>query len=147
MNFTFLKINSVSPFFLALTLANPLSAATTEYNLDNGLNLIVQEDHRAPVAVVQIWYKVGGSYEYDGITGISHFLEHMMFKRTLNLKTGEFSRKVSERGGRENAFTGVDYTAYYQQWAAENVGLSFQLEAERMQNLVIDEEEFIKEKK
>ena len=147
MNFTFKKNTCLLAFFSLLSAVSTVFAATTEYNLKNGLKLIVQEDNRAPVAVVQIWYKVGGSYEYDGITGVSHFLEHMMFKRTLNLSSGEFSQKVSERGGRENAFTGADYTAYYQQWSVENVGLSFELEAERMQNLVIEEGEFLKEKK
>ena len=147
MNFIFKRNSCFLCFFLLISVVSSVFAATTEYNLENGLKLIVQEDNRAPVVVVQIWYKVGGSYEYDGITGVSHFLEHMMFKRTLNLSSGEFSRKVSERGGRENAFTGSDYTAYYQQWSSENVGLSFELEAERMQNLVIDEGEFLKEKK
>lgn len=118
---------------------------THEYKLDNGLELIVQEDHRAPVAVVQVWYRVGSSYEHDGITGISHALEHMMFKRTKKLKTGEFSELVAARGGRENAFTSYDYTAYFQQWSAKNIALSFELEAERMSNLVIDDEEFAKE--
>lgn len=139
------------PLFCFLTLAvTALAAAaddprTHEFHLDNGLELIVQEDHRAPVAVVQVWYRVGSSYEHDGITGVSHALEHMMFKRTKSLDTGEFSRIVSANGGRENAFTGSDYTAYFQQWSAENVELSFELEAERMQNLVIDGEEFDKE--
>ena len=118
---------------------------THEYTLDNGLALIVQEDHRAPTAVVQIWYRVGGAYEHDGITGVSHALEHMMFKETESLATGEFSKIVAARGGRENAFTGTDYTAYFQQWSADNVEESFRLEAERMHRLVISDEEFAKE--
>ncbi len=118
---------------------------THEYRLDNGLELIVQEDHRAPVAVVQVWYRVGGAYEHDGLTGISHALEHMMFKGTEKLEVGEFSRIVAANGGRENAFTGTDYTAYFQQWSADNVELSFELEAERMANLRIDDAEFAKE--
>lgn len=125
--------------------AGAATAATHEYELENGLKLIVQEDHRAPVAVVQVWYRVGSANEYDGITGASHALEHMMFKSTKNLAVGEFSRIVSANGGRENAFTSYDYTAYFQQWSASNVGLSFELEAERMQNLVIDDSEFAKE--
>ncbi|MBM4226530.1 MAG: insulinase family protein [Gammaproteobacteria bacterium] len=120
---------------------------TSEYTLSNGLRLIVQEDHRAPVAVVQVWYRVGGSDEHDGITGISHALEHLMFKRTRNLATGEFSRRVAQRGGTENAFTSADYTAYYQQWAASNVAESFRLEAERMQHLMLDPEEVANELK
>jgi zinc protease len=127
--------------------AQAAAPSTTEYSLSNGLRLIVQEDHRAPVAVVQVWYRVGGSDEHDGITGISHALEHLMFKRTRNLATGEFSRRVAQRGGTENAFTSADYTAYFQQWAASNVAESFRLEAERMQHLVLDPEEVANELK
>lgn len=135
--------------FALLLWAGTLAAAarTHEFVLDNGLKLVVQEDHRAPVAVIQIWYKVGASYEHDGITGVSHALEHMMFKRTRTLATGEFSRLVADRGGRENAFTSLDYTAYFQQWSKDDVELSFKLEAERMQNLLLDEQEFTTEMK
>ncbi|MEE9551868.1 MAG: insulinase family protein, partial [Gammaproteobacteria bacterium] len=94
------------------------SAATPadikEFTLDNGLKLLVKEDHRAPVVVSQVWYKVGSSYEQEGITGISHALEHMRFKGTEKHPPGEFSRIISANGGRENAFTGPDYTAYFQ---------------------------------
>ena len=115
---------------------------TAEYTLDNGLKLIVKTDNRAPVAVVQVWYKVGASYEYDGITGVSHALEHMMFKGTKALGPGKFSELVAANGGEENAFTSTDYTAYFQTWAAENVPLSFKIEADRMRNLLLLEEEF-----
>ena len=115
---------------------------THEFMLDNGLKLIVQEDHRAPVAVVQVWYKIGSSYEYDGITGVSHALEHMMFKGTAKTPSGKFSEIVSARGGEENAFTSTDYTAYFQTWSAKNVALSFELEADRMRNLTLAESEF-----
>ncbi len=129
--------------------ASPAAAAarTQEYLLDNGLKLVVQEDHRAPVAVVQIWYRVGASYEQDGATGVSHALEHMMFKRTKHLASGEFSRLIAARGGRENAFTSRDYTAYFQQWSKDDVAESFRLEAERMQHLELDAQEFATEKK
>ena len=139
-----------SAVILALLLAGAMSAAfarTQEFTLDNGLKLVVQEDHRAPVAVVQIWYKVGASYEQDGATGVSHALEHMMFKRTEHLATGEFSRLIADRGGRENAFTTLDYTAYFQQWSKDDVAESFRLEAERMQHLVLDAHECATEKK
>lgn len=134
---------------LVLSPATTFAASdrTHEFMLDNGLKLVVQEDHRAPVAVVQIWYKVGASYEQDGATGVSHALEHMMFKRTKNLATGEFSRLVADRGGRENAFTSLDYTAYFQQWSRDDVELSFKLEAERMHNLLLDPQEFTTEMK
>ena len=121
------------------------ASRTHEYPLDNGLKLIVQEDHRAHVAVVQIWYRVGSSYEHDGITGVSHALEHMMFKGTKRLGPGKFSAMVAAHGGRQNAFTSADYTAYYEEWSADNVELSFDLEADRMRNLVIDDAEFKKE--
>ncbi len=127
---------------IALPKAN---ASVKEFELSNGLKLIVQEDHRAPVAVVQIWYKVGSAHERRGITGVSHALEHMMFKGTEAYPDGQFSEIVAAKGGRENAFTSSDYTAYYQQWSSENVGLSFELEADRMNNLVFKEEEFLKE--
>lgn len=116
-----------------------------EYTLDNGLKLIVRPDHRAPVVVSQVWYKVGSSYEHPGITGISHVLEHMMFQGTENYAPGEMSRIVSRAGGRENAFTSRDYTGYYQMWAADRLPLSFELEAERMRKLVLSKEEFERE--
>ncbi|MEM7467076.1 MAG: pitrilysin family protein [Pseudomonadota bacterium] len=121
------------------------SADVSEFVLDNGLKLIVKPDNRAPVAVVQVWYKVGASYEYDGITGVSHALEHMMFKGTEKLPPGRFSELVAAKGGEENAFTSADYTAYFQTWAAENVPLSFEIEADRMRNLLLLKEEFAKE--
>ncbi len=147
-NFT-LRNRRLLPALVLLLWAGAVAATsrTHEFVLDNGLKLVVQEDHRAPVAVIQIWYKVGASYEQDGITGVSHALEHMMFKRTRKLATGEFSRVVADRGGRENAFTSLDYTAYFQQWSKDDVELSFELEAERMQNLLLDEREFTTEMK
>ncbi len=116
-----------------------------EYQLDNGLKLIVKEDHRAPIVVSQVWYKVGASYEHDGITGVSHVLEHMMFKGTKNHAPGEFSRIISENGGRQNAFTSTDYTAYFQSLEKSRLPVSFELEADRMRNLKLTEEEFRKE--
>ena len=118
--------------FLALVLIMPGNtlARVYEYELDNGLKLLVKEDHRAPVVVTQVWYKVGGSYEYDGITGISHALEHMMFKGTEKFPSGEFSRVISENGGRDNAFTGPDYTSYFQTLEKTRLPISFELEAD-----------------
>ncbi|MCF6211780.1 MAG: insulinase family protein [Gammaproteobacteria bacterium] len=116
-----------------------------EYKLNNGLKIIVKEDHRAPVVVSQIWYKVGSSYEYGGITGASHVLEHMMFKGTTQYGPNEFSRIIAANGGRENAFTGQDYTAYFQQLEKSRLAISFELEADRMQNLLLNPEEIKKE--
>jgi zinc protease len=120
-------------------------AKVHEFRFDNGMRLFVQEDHRAPVVVSQIWYAVGSSYEHDGITGISHLLEHMMFKATDELEAGEFSRIISRNGGRENAFTSRDYTAYFQQLAADRLEISFRWEADRMRDLRFDPEELKKE--
>ncbi len=122
--------------------ANPL---VYEHRLQNGLKVIVKQDRRAPVVVSQIWYKVGSSYEHSGITGVSHVLEHMMFKGTKKHPPGEFSRIIAANGGRENAFTGRDYTAYFQQLEKSRLPVSFELEADRMRNLVLREEEFRKE--
>lgn len=116
-----------------------------EHTLANGLKILVQEDHRSPVVVSQVWYKVGSSYEPSGITGISHMLEHMMFKGTDKHAPGEFSRIIAENGGEENAFTGYDYTAYFQTMAAEKLSVSFELEADRMRHLRILPEELKKE--
>ncbi|MET0047631.1 MAG: pitrilysin family protein [Sedimenticola sp.] len=116
-----------------------------EFRLDNGMKVIVKEDHRAPIAVSQVWYKVGSSYEPDGVTGVSHVLEHMMFKGTANHAPGEFSRIIAANGGDENAFTGRDYTAYYQKMSADRLEVSFELEADRMRNLTLPDDEFVKE--
>ena len=120
-------------------------AQVHETTLSNGMKVLVKEDHRAPVVVTQVWYKVGSSYEDNGITGVSHVLEHMMFKGTKKHATGEFSRIIAENGGSENAFTGRDYTAYFQQLEKSRLAISFQLEADRMRNLTLPQAEFNKE--
>lgn len=120
-------------------------SATSERTLGNGLRIIVKEDHRSPVVVSQIWYRVGGIDEPNGKTGMSHVLEHMMFKGTENLKPNEFSRIIAAEGGRENAFTSRDYTAYFQTLEKSRLEIAFRLEAERMQRLKIDDEEFMRE--
>jgi zinc protease len=135
--------------FSALSPQLTLAAATTgnvhEYHLDNGLKLIVKEDHRAPIVTSQVWYKVGSGYEHLGITGISHALEHMMFRGTPKYPQGQFSQIISEHGGEQNAFTSYDYTGYYQELAADKLPISFELEADRMQNLSIADADFAKE--
>lgn len=135
-------------FFLFCLSANIAEAASevSEHTLENGLKILVKEDHRAPVVVSQVWYKVGSSYEYGGITGVSHILEHMMFKGTTNHDPGEFSRIIAENGGRENAFTGQDYTAYFQRLEKTRLPVSFELEADRMRNLQLARQEFEKER-
>jgi zinc protease len=118
---------------------------TLERQLENGMKVIVKIDRRAPVVVSQIWYRVGASDEPVGLTGISHVLEHMMFKGSERYAPGEFSRIIAAHGGRENAFTGQDYTAYFQQLAADQLPIALALEADRMRNLTLPAEEFIKE--
>ncbi len=113
--------------------------------LENGMKVLVKQDKRAPVAVIQVWYKIGTSYEHEGITGLSHALEHMMFKGTKKHKSGEFEKMVSAIGARNNAFTSQDYTAYYEVLAADKLEAAMEIEADRMRNLVFDPEEFKKE--
>jgi len=123
----------------------PVLAGTFEFRLDNGMKLIVKEDHRAPVAVAQVWYRAGSIDEVSGTTGVAHLLEHMMFKGTKDVPGGQFSKIIAAAGGKENAFTNEDYTAYFQQLQASKLPTSFKLEADRMRNLIISPEEFAKE--
>jgi len=116
-----------------------------QYTLKNGLKLLVKEDHRSPAIVTMIWYKVGSAYEPLGITGISHALEHMMFKGTPRYPAGQFSKIIAENGGEENAFTSQDYTAYFEKLDRSLLPLAFKLEADRMQNLSLKAEEYNKE--
>jgi zinc protease len=125
--------------------ASDAATKVSEHVLGNGLKVLVKEDHRSPIAVSQVWYKVGSSYEPGGMTGISHMLEHMMFKGTDLHAAGEFSRIVAENGGEENAFTGTDYTAYFQTMEASRLAVSFELEADRMRNLHLTADELKKE--
>ncbi len=117
-----------------------------EYSLDNNLKVILIRDSRSPAVVSSIWYKVGSSYEYDGITGISHLLEHMMFKGTSITEPGVFSKKIKEVGGSENAFTGRDFTGYYQKIHKDFLELSLKLESDRMSNLVFNDNELKNER-
>lgn len=132
---------------IAVLSAAPAMAAslTTEYRLDNGLKLVVREDHRAPVVVAQVWYKIGSSYETEGLTGMSHALEHMMFRGSEKVPDGEFSRIVALYGGEDNAFTTDDYTAYYQVYTADKLPLALELEADRMRNLKLNADDFAQE--
>jgi zinc protease len=115
------------------------------FQLNNGLKVLVKEDHRAPVAVSMIWYNVGSGDEIGGSTGLSHALEHMMFKGTKQYPLGVFSKTIADIGGEENAFTNSDYTVYFEKIAANQLNKSFSLEADRMHNLLLDAAEFSKE--
>jgi len=133
---------------LALLCLSTLSAAaesfqqTFETTLSNGLRVIVREDHRAPTVVQMVWYRAGSIDEIDGTSGVAHMLEHMMFKGTKRVGPGEFSKRVAALGGRENAFTNRDYTAYFQQVPKRALGKVMELEADRMANLQLAEKEF-----
>ena len=116
-----------------------------EHKLANGLRVIVKEDHRAPTAVHMVWYVAGSMDEVSGTSGVAHVLEHMMFKATKTLKSGEFSRRIAAAGGRENAFTNRDYTAYFQQVPKTALPMMMRLEADRMSNLLVAESEFARE--
>lgn len=129
----------------ALALTAQAQGNPRQFDLSNGLRLIVKEDHRAPTVVHQVWYRAGSMDEAPGTTGVAHVLEHMMFKGTRNLGPEEFSRVVAEAGGRENAFTSTDYTAYHQQVHRDRLPLMMRLEADRMANLAIRPQEFARE--
>tara|TARA_R110002110_G_scaffold415839_1_gene657386 strand:+ start:15864 stop:17198 length:1335 start_codon:yes stop_codon:yes gene_type:complete len=116
-----------------------------KFKLDNGLNIVVQEDHRAPVVVSQIWYKVGSVDESRGTTGLSHALEHMMFLGTKEVPNGEFSKVIADLGGYENAFTSEDQTVYYEEIGKQHLETCLKLEADRMRNLLFDEKDILRE--
>lgn len=136
--FTALLLAGVGLAFQAQ--ANPF-----ETTLKNGFKVIVKEDHRAPTAVHMVWYKVGSMDEVDGTSGVAHALEHMMFKGTPSVGPGEFNKRVAAAGGRDNAFTNYDYTAYFQQVPKQKLPEMMALEADRMRHLNLDPKEFAKE--
>ena len=115
--------------------------------LENGLKVFLLEEHKAPVVTVHVWYRVGARNEQPGATGLSHFLEHMMFKGTSKLGPGQFSKTVQKNGGRDNAFTSDDYTGYFETFASDRVELGLELEADRMRGLLLDPKEVESEKK
>lgn len=123
-----------------------LAEEVTSYTLDNGMDVVVIEDHRAPVVVHMVWYKIGSADEPVGASGVAHFLEHLLFKATDQLESGEFSATVSANGGSDNAFTGHDYTAYYQRIAADRLPLMMQMESNRMNNLMLTEDDITTER-
>ena len=127
---------ALSAFLLA-----PLGAfaadneAVTYFTLDNGMEVVVVEDHRAPAVQQMVWYRAGSADEPKGSSGVAHFLEHLLFKATDKMESGEFSATVAANGGRDNAFTSYDYTAYFQRVAADRLELMMQMESDRMKNI------------
>jgi zinc protease len=132
----------ISYIFLATQSEAALREHVYEKVLDNGLKVILLENHKAPVVTFQVWYRVGSRNEQWGKTGLSHMLEHMMFKGTKKVGPEEFSRIIQENGGNDNAFTSNDYTAYFENISSDRVQVPISLEADRMQNLVLREKDF-----
>src|SRR2546428_12628824 len=114
--------------------------------LENGLRVLLQEDHRSPIVSFQMWYRVGSRNEARGATGIAHFLEHMMFKGTPTHGQGQFARLVEQNGGQDNAFTSNDAASYYVNIAADRIDLVIDLEADRMHNLKLDAKDIASER-
>ena len=110
------------------------------------MQVVVIEDHRAPVVVHMVWYRAGSADEPPGASGVAHFLEHLLFKGTKVLAPGEFSATVARNGGTDNAFTSYDYTAYFQRVAADRLELMMRMESDRMKNIQLGEEEILTER-
>lgn len=132
-------VASVVLLLAALTGARADNGVTS-FSLDNGLQVVVIPDHRAPVVTHMVWYKIGSADEMPGQSGVAHFLEHLMFKGTERHEAGEFSKVIAEIGGNENAFTSHDYTAYYQQVGPDALPMMMEFEADRMRGLILTEE-------
>ncbi len=131
---------------LSLIAAPALAQEVSTYTLDNGMDVVVIEDHRAPVVVHMVWYRRGSADEPVGQSGVAHFLEHLLFKATENMAAGELSETVAANGGSDNAFTNYDYTAYFQRVAADRLPLMMQMEADRMVNLRLTEADIATER-
>ena len=131
--------------FACAAISAPVFAETVSKTLDNGLKVIVREDARAPVVVTQLWYKVGSVDEEAGKTGLSHVLEHMMFKGTPTVPSGEYSKRITAMGGELNAYTNRDETVYYQTVAKQHLPEVLQMEADRMVNLGFSNKDYVNE--
>jgi zinc protease len=127
-------------------LAKDITELVTHFTLDNGMDVVVVEDHRAPVVQHMVWYRAGSADEPKGASGVAHFLEHLLFKATGTMEAGELSATVAANGGRDNAFTSYDYTAYFQRVAADRLELMMQMEADRMVNIRLTESDIITER-
>ncbi len=138
------RLGSIFAFVILTTSAQ--ADTVTAFQLENGLDVVVIEDHRAPVVTHMMWYRAGSADEMPGKSGIAHFLEHLMFKGTDDIGPGEFSAIVEAQGGTDNAFTSWDYTAYFQRIAADRLDLMMKLEADRMRDLVLSEADVLTER-
>lgn len=135
---------------IALIASVPIAASAedlvTSFTLENGMEVVVVEDHRAPVVQHMLWYRAGSADEPPGKSGVAHFLEHLLFKATDELDSGEFSATVSANGGQDNAFTSYDYTGYFQKVAADRLGLMMKMEADRMTDIRLTEDDILNER-
>ena len=123
-----------------------ISTQVTDFRLENGMQVIVIEDHRAPVVIHMVWYKAGSGEEDPGVSGVAHFLEHLLFKQTKTMGAGEFSRIVAENGGSDNAFTSYDYTAYFQRITVDKLPFMMKMESDRMINLDLGPDDILTER-
>jgi zinc protease len=140
-------IRGLGSLVVAMLVSSPVMAdAVTTFTLKNGMQAIVIEDHRAPVVTHMVWYRAGSADERRGTSGVAHFLEHLMFKGTKTLAPGEFSKTVEANGGYDNAFTSDDQTAYFQRLAADRLELVMRMEADRMRNLILSEDDVTTER-
>jgi zinc protease len=132
-----------------VSIAPEISHATAvkEFVLENGLKVFLLEDHKSPAVTFQIWYRVGSRNEKDGKSGLSHFLEHMMFKGTPSIKPEEYARIIAKNGGRSNAFTTSDVTVYFATMSRDKIGIELEMEADRMANALLGDTYFEPEKK
>ncbi|WP_102109179.1 M16 family metallopeptidase [Oceaniglobus roseus] len=147
--FTLPRLTVLTAGLLAAGLATAAPAAEdqlTTFTLDNGMEVLVLEDHRAPVVVQMVWYKTGAADEPPGVSGVAHYFEHLMFKGTDKLKPGEFSEIVAKNGGSDNAFTSQDQTAYFQRVASNRLELMMEMEADRMRGLKLDGTDILTER-
>ncbi len=133
---------AASVCFVVGSLAWAAGPRVQEYTLSNGMKALIVEEPKAPVITVQIWYKVGSRNEVMGRAGLSHMLEHMMFKGTKKYGKGEFSKIIKKNGGNDNAFTSQDYTAYFENLSADKLELALELESDRLRGLLLDNKEF-----
>ncbi len=137
---------SVIFLFLVTSTAKNYATDVREFVLDNGLKVLLLEDHKSPAVTFQVWYRVGSRNETDGKSGLSHFLEHMMFKGTPSVKPEEYSRIIAQNGGRSNAFTTADVTVYFATMSRDKIATEIDLEADRMAHALLGEHDFEPEK-
>jgi zinc protease len=143
---TLASVAALFAWVAGTAVAEGIEDSVTSFELDNGMQVVVIEDHRAPVLQHMVWYRAGSADEPVGASGVAHFLEHLLFKGTETLAPGEFSALVAANGGQDNAFTSYDYTAYFQRVAADRLELMMRMEADRMRNLRLSEEDIVTER-